>query len=114
MLGLPLGDTQMSPASYPHILKEPGLPARMESHPRTRVAMIVMEYLGRDVAVEDVLWHFPFLSLAEVHAAMTYYYDHQFEIDVEIQGEREQHKNRPDASAQSAIGQKLKAKDVNC
>lgn len=31
--------------TYPHIVKEPGLPARSESHPR--VAIIVMDYLGR-------------------------------------------------------------------
>lgn len=100
----------MSEVTYPHILKELGLPARMASHPRTRVAMIVMEYLGRGVAVEDILWQFPFLTLAEVHAAMAYYYDHQFEIDVEIQGEREQLKIRSDANAPTAISQKLKAK----
>jgi hypothetical protein len=101
MLGLSPGEIDMSEVTYPHILKELGLPARMASHPRTRVAMIVMEYLGRGVAVEDVLWQFPFLTLAEVHAAMAYYYDHQFEIDVEIQGEREQLKIRPDAGSQS-------------
>jgi hypothetical protein len=103
----------MNAVAYPHILKELGLPARMESHPRTRVAMIVLEYLGRGVAVEDVLWQFPFLTLAEVHAAMAYYYDHQFEIDVEIEGEREQLKNCPDAGTQTAAKQKLKARDAN-
>jgi hypothetical protein len=29
--------------------------------------------------------HYPHLQLAEVYAAMTYYFDHQVEIDAEIQ-----------------------------
>ena len=41
--------------AYPHIVKEPGLPARLESHPRTRVAMIVMDYLGRGLGPEDIV-----------------------------------------------------------
>jgi len=62
-------------ASYPHIVKDPGSPARLEVHPRTRVAMIVMDYLGRGLGPEDIVRHYPYLSLSEVHAAMTYYHD---------------------------------------
>ena len=29
--------------------------------------------------------HYPYLKLAEVHSAMAWYYDHQPEIDAEIQ-----------------------------
>ena len=42
-------------ATFPRIVKEPGLPARLESHPRTRVAMIVMDYLGRGLGPEDIV-----------------------------------------------------------
>jgi hypothetical protein len=31
---------------YPHIIKEGGKPARLESHSRVRVAQIVMDYLA--------------------------------------------------------------------
>ena len=54
-------------ASYPHIVKEPGSSARLENHPRTRVAMIVMDYVGRGLAPEDVVRHYPYLTVAEVH-----------------------------------------------
>src|SRR5919106_6164713 len=99
-------------STYPHIVKEPGLPARLERHPRTRVATIVMDYLGRGLAPEDIVRHYPYLTLAEVHAAMTYYHDHQGEIDAEIQSELDQLNNSPDMNARSAIWQKLKAKGV--
>ena len=35
-----------SAIAYPHIIKEDGTPARLESHPRVRVAQIVMDYLA--------------------------------------------------------------------
>jgi hypothetical protein len=39
-------------SAYPHIVKEPGAPARLASHPRTRVAMIVMDYLDAEIQNE--------------------------------------------------------------
>jgi uncharacterized protein (DUF433 family) len=99
-------------SSYPHIEKLPGMPARLESHRRTRVAMIVMDYLGRGLGPEDIVRHYPYLALAEVHAAMAYYHDHQQEIDAEIQSELQELSNSAAANASSAIWQKLKAKGV--
>src|SRR5882724_8760446 len=97
-------------STYPHIVKESGSPARLESHPRTRVAMIVMDYLARGLSSEEIVRHYPYLTLAEVHAAMTYYHDHRQEIDAEIESEVEQLQTNPDANARSAAWLKLKAK----
>lgn len=55
--------------SYPHIVKEISQPAHLKSHPRTRVAMIVMDYLARGLGPEDIVRHYPYLKPAEVHAA---------------------------------------------
>jgi hypothetical protein len=90
-------------SSYPHIVKAPGSPAHLESHPRTRVAMIVMDYLGRGLGPEDIVRHYPYLHLAEVHAAMAYYHDHQQEIDAEIQAELAELQNAGDGNSQSAV-----------
>jgi predicted nucleotidyltransferase len=84
----------------------------LESQPRTRVAMIVMDYLGRGLGPEDIVRHYPYLKLAEVHAAMTYYHDHRDEIDAEIQSELDQLGSSANANARSAIWQKLKANGV--
>jgi hypothetical protein len=56
---------------YPHITKVPSVPACLEKHPRTRVTMIVMDYLARGLTAEDIVRHYPYLTPAEVHAAMT-------------------------------------------
>jgi hypothetical protein len=99
-------------STYPHIVKEPGSPARLESHPRTRVAMIVMDYLARGLSSEEIVRHYPYLTLAEVHAAMAYYHDHRQEIDAEIDAEILQLQSDPDANSRSSAWLKLKAKGL--
>ena len=71
-------------ASYPHVLKRNGEPARLEAHPRTRVAMLAADYLWRGWSAEEIVRHYPHLTLAEVHAALGYYHDHRAEIDAEL------------------------------
>ncbi|MGO9199106.1 MAG: DUF433 domain-containing protein [Limisphaerales bacterium] len=68
-------------------MKEPGQPARLEQHPRTRVAMVVADYLWRGWSAEEIARQYPYLTLAEVHAAMTYYFDHRGEIEDELLAE---------------------------
>ena len=74
--------------SYAHIVKEEGKSARLERHPRTRVSMIVTDYLWRGWSAEEIVRQYPYLTLAEVHAALTYYHDHEAEIDQELAAER--------------------------
>lgn len=76
--------------TYPHVTKKPGDPARLESHARTRVAMIVADYLWRGWSAEEIVRQYPYLTLAEVHAALTYYFDHQQEIEDELVAEYHQ------------------------
>jgi uncharacterized protein (DUF433 family) len=70
--------------SYPHIIKQSNEPARLESHRRTRVAMIVADYLWRGWSAEEIVRQYPYLSLAETHAALAYYFDHREEIEEEL------------------------------
>jgi uncharacterized protein (DUF433 family) len=72
---------------YPHIVKEAGESARLEKHPRLRVSMIVTHYLAHGRSPEEICLHLPHLTLGEVYSAMAYYFDHQQEIDDEIQAE---------------------------
>ena len=50
---------------------------------RFLVSSLVQEYC-RGRSVEEILWEFPHLSPAEVHDALSYYYDHRTEIEQEI------------------------------
>jgi uncharacterized protein (DUF433 family) len=81
-------DTAMSVAVvYPHIHKPEGQAARLQRLPRIRVAMIVTDYLAHGWSAEEMCRQHPHLTPAEAHSAMAYYYDHQSEIDDEIQAE---------------------------
>ncbi len=74
--------------SYPHIMKAEGKSARLERQPRIRVAQIVVNYRDLGNSADDVCVHYPHLTLAEVHSALAYYFDHQAEIDAEIAEEQ--------------------------
>jgi uncharacterized protein (DUF433 family) len=72
---------------YPHIEKRAGEPARLQRVPRVRVAQIVMDYMAHGWTAEEMCRQHPYLTPAEAHASLGYYYDHQEEIDQEIAAE---------------------------
>ncbi len=76
--------------AYPHIVKANGEPAHLESHPRIRVAQIVMDYLAHGWSPDEICNQYPHLRHSEVYAAMSYYHDHREEIETEIQAEMRQ------------------------
>jgi hypothetical protein len=76
--------------TYPHVVKLTGQPARLQRLPRVRIAQIVMDHWAHGWSVEEMCRHHPYLRLAEAHAAMAYYFDHQQEIDAEIDIEARQ------------------------
>jgi hypothetical protein len=73
--------------TYPHIEKD-GSPAHLQRLPRIRVSQIVVDYLNHGWSADEIVIHYPHLRLAEVHSALAYYFDHQPEIDGEIESEQ--------------------------
>jgi uncharacterized protein (DUF433 family) len=76
-----------SQIAYPHIETVEGQDPRLMRFPRIRVAQIVMDYLAYGWSVDEMYRQHPYLQLSEIHAAMGYYFDHQEEIDREIEAE---------------------------
>ena len=52
---------------------------------RFKVQQVAIEYLHAARSVEQILKSHPHLSPAQIHAALSYYYDHQNEIEQDIQ-----------------------------
>ena len=77
----------MVTTEYPHISRVAGDTARLERHPRIRVAQLAADHLGNGWSAEEILRQYPHLTAAEVHAALGYFYDHREEIDAELAGE---------------------------
>jgi uncharacterized protein (DUF433 family) len=51
---------------------------------RARVSMVVIDFLHGQTP-EQIHEGYPHLSLAQIHSALAYYYDHKSEIDAEIE-----------------------------
>jgi uncharacterized protein (DUF433 family) len=94
---------------YPHIVKAAGEPAQLENHPRTRVAQIVMDYVGHGWSPDEIQRQHPYLSLAEIHAALGYYFDHTAEIDAEIDEEWRESERLARSTPPSPVLERLRA-----
>ena len=85
-------DTHHEPSNaatnaYLHVVATPGTcggkPRINGTRIRLQDVMIWHERLGR--SAEEIVRDFPQLSLAQVYAALAYYYDHRTEIDAQLQ-----------------------------
>src|SRR5438094_10330819 len=78
----------MSTTTYPHIeIKADGV--ALIAGTTTKVIEIVQDHLAHHWDAEVICRQYPYLSLAQVHAALTYYYDHQQEIEQDIDRRRQ-------------------------
>ena len=102
----------MSSVIDAHVEKLAGEPARLSRLPRIRIAQIVMDYLAHGWSPDEMCRHYPHLAPAEAHAAMTYYYDHQAEIDAEIREELDEADRDHQAADNSPLRLRLRAKGL--
>ena len=73
----------MSTVDYPHIeFNSESVP--IISGTTTKVIEVVQDHLAHRWNAEDIHRQYPYLSLAQIHAALTYFYDHEQEIEQEI------------------------------
>lgn len=94
------------------IQKQDNLPARLQRLPRIRISQIVMDYLAYGWSVEEMCRQHLYLTPAEAHAAMGYYFDHQEEIDREINQEWQQVQENMTQAAKSPFYIRMKAKGL--
>jgi len=98
----------MTTTSYHHIeLDSSGVP--WISGANTKVVEIVAERLAYDWDADQIHSQHPNLSLAQIHSALAYYYDHQQELDRDIERRLERADKILSAPGASTIRQKLRA-----
>jgi uncharacterized protein (DUF433 family) len=74
-----------------HITKTPGVcggKACIAGH-RIRVMDVVVCHEMRGMCPEEIVYNFPSITLADVHAALAYYFDNRAEIEADFRHERE-------------------------
>ncbi|MEW6126909.1 MAG: DUF433 domain-containing protein [Acidobacteriota bacterium] len=52
---------------------------------KVKVIELAADKLAHGSSPEEMRFQYPYLSLAQIHAALAYYYEHQLELDSEIQ-----------------------------
>jgi uncharacterized protein (DUF433 family) len=70
--------------SYEHIvLDENNVPQITDAN--TKVVEIVLDQLAYGWSAEEIHLQHPHLSLGQIHSALAYYWDHQAELEEDIQ-----------------------------
>jgi uncharacterized protein (DUF433 family) len=68
---------------YEHIcLNDSGVP--IITGMTMKVVELVLEYLASGLSPEEIHLQHPYLSMAQVHSALAYYWDHKDELDNDI------------------------------
>ena len=55
-----------------------------------KVIEVVLDKLAHGSSPEEIHFQYPHLSLAQIHAALSYYHDHQARFDAEIRQQLEE------------------------
>lgn len=73
---------EIQPTEHPYVVRHPGIGHGEPILKGTRIAVrLIAGYYKRGAAVEEVERDYPFLSAAAIHDAISYYLDHQAEIE---------------------------------
>jgi uncharacterized protein (DUF433 family) len=98
----------MSTIAPPHIrIDSQGRPWVDETN--TKVIEIVLDRLGYGWSPEEIHFQHPHLSLAQIHAALGYYYDHQAKLDEQMAMDEREIEDLRRTRSESPIVQRLKA-----
>ncbi len=75
----------------------------------TKVVEVVLDKLAYGWSPEEIHFQHRNLSLAQIHAAFAYYYEHQTELDNEITRRRQEVETLAEQAGDSPLRQKLLA-----
>jgi uncharacterized protein (DUF433 family) len=73
-----------------------------------KVVELVLEQRAYGWSPEELLFQHPYLSLGQIYSALAYYWDHQAELDEDIQQRLERVERLRQAQAPTALELRLK------
>jgi uncharacterized protein (DUF433 family) len=74
----------MSTTEYPHIaLNAEGVP--MLAGTQTKVVEVALDHVAQGWDAEEIHRQYPELTFGQIYSALAYYYDHQADIDQDIE-----------------------------
>ena len=97
----------MSTITYPHVeINSDGV--AIIAGTTTKVIEVVQDHLAHHWHAEDICRQYPYLNLAQVHAALAYYYDNQQELDQDIERRRKRVADLKSKRADDTLQDKLR------
>jgi uncharacterized protein (DUF433 family) len=75
----------------------------------TKVIQVVLDKVAWGWDAEQIHRQYPHLPLAKIHAALSYYYDHQSEMDAEIERMDAEVRSLRAAAGESPLAGRLRA-----
>ena len=98
----------MATVPYPHIdYTDGGVPIIARTN--TKVVEVVLDHLAYRWNAEEIQRQHAHLSLAQIHGALSYYFDNQAEIDRDIEQRMQKVNEIKSSLGESPIQLKLKA-----
>jgi len=74
----------------------------------TKVKEVVLDKMAYGWSPEEMHFQHPHLSMAQIHAALAYYYEHQVEIDAQIMSDWQEVNELAAQQPESPLRQRLK------
>lgn len=74
----------------------------------TKVIEVALDRVAHGWSPEEIHFQHPHLSLAQIHAALAYYYDHQLEMDQKIECSSKEAERLRSQAAESPIRKRLR------
>jgi uncharacterized protein (DUF433 family) len=74
---------------------------------RFKIIHVILEKIAWELTPEEIQQNHPDLTLAQIYSALAYYYDHQDEIDAQIEQSRREYERLWAENQDSPIRKKL-------
>jgi len=74
----------------------------------TKVIEVALDMIAHGWSPEEIHFQHPHLSLAQIHAGLGYYYDHQEEIDARIQNDLREYQKRRAEAGETPLRKRLR------
>ena len=101
----------MSTIAYAHVaLDEANVP--MLAGTQIKVVEIVLDHLANGLDAHEIQRQYPVLSLGQIHSALAYYYDHQAEMDRDIERRLQRVEQIKSRLGPGPISDKLTAREL--
>jgi uncharacterized protein (DUF433 family) len=109
------GPTPEHPADRVRIVSTPGICGgrpRIDGH-RIQVEDIAIWHERMGMSPDEIVWEYPSITLAEVHAALAYYYENRERIDADIEAAKRYAEQMRAKAGPSRLQEKLRQRKAD-